>query len=196
MRSKGTAAFGRLAIPCEWCGEHFLVFPSDANQRFCDLTCRRAATGVFGPDLAHRFWPKVDQTPTCWLWTGAVTGSGYGHLGRGRKAAGTILAHRASWELSYGPIPAGLFVLHRCDNRRCVRPDHLFLGTQADNMADMRRKRRSLAGERHNMVRLTRDRVAEIRSRYAAGGITMRRLAAEYGVSAGHVCDIIHRERW
>lgn len=82
---------------------------------------------------ADRFWAKVAKGDDCWLWTGAVAGypgNDYGAFNKGK-------AHRFSWELHRGPIPAGLFVLHKCDVTRCVRPDHLFLGTQKDNMQDM-----------------------------------------------------------
>lgn len=89
--------------------------------------------------LAVRFWEKVNKTETCWLWTATHNGRGYGTI---LAAAGEekILAHRASRELHYGPIPEGLVVCHHCDVRRCVRPDHLFLGTYKDNTQDMVQK--------------------------------------------------------
>jgi hypothetical protein len=86
-----------------------------------------------------RFWRNVQKTPTCWLWTGAYQKPGYGKIGDGSHSK---YAHRVSWELQAGAIPHGLQVLHRCDNPQCVRPDHLFLGTQADNVADMYAKGR------------------------------------------------------
>lgn len=86
-----------------------------------------------------RFWKRAQKTDTCWLWTGAVAGFGYGVCGsRGRRAR----AHRVAYTLEVGPIPPGMQVLHRCDTPRCVRPDHLFLGTQLDNMRDMHAKGR------------------------------------------------------
>ncbi len=95
--------------------------------------------------IAERFWAKVNKegpivrdglTP-CWMWTGTLSRRGYGSLSRGRRDQGHVRATRLSWELHVGPIPDGLFVLHHCDNPPCVRPEHLFLGTQRDNITDM-----------------------------------------------------------
>jgi len=92
--------------------------------------------------LEDRFWARVDRDPDgCWEWTGARWVEGYGRLSLG-PGVGPKKAHRLSWELHYGAIPDGLDVLHRCDNPPCVRPDHLFVGTQADNMRDARAKHR------------------------------------------------------
>ena len=92
---------------------------------------------------AHRFWGMVNKTEgRCWLWEGMLSWGGYGLLkvsGRKRRA------HRISWELHNGPIPPGLLVLHKCDVRHCVRPDHLFLGTDLDNVVDMHIKGRGKA---------------------------------------------------
>lgn len=116
-----------------------------------------------------RFWPKVEKSPSgCWLWIGAVSRfSGYGHF----HFAGEQRAHRVSYILSFGQIPDGMFVLHACDNRRCVRPDHLFLGNHTDNMKDAKRKGRlvpppKVFGERHHLAKLSDENVAFIRANY------------------------------
>lgn len=93
--------------------------------------------------ISERFWSKVDKTPTCWLWTGARDKSGYGYVG---VQPGYFQgAHRVAWALIHGPIPDGLYVLHRCPdppNRLCVNPEHLYLGTARDNMDDVIRANR------------------------------------------------------
>lgn len=90
------------------------------------------------PDYISLFWKKVKKTRTCWEWT-AKKVYGYGYLGLNGKS---IRAHRFSWELANGKIPPELFVLHKCDNRKCVKPSHLFLGTQKDNIQDAISKNR------------------------------------------------------
>lgn len=90
-----------------------------------------------GNTMAKRLWAKVTRSDGCWIWTGATHPNGYGHLrGEGGVAAPFVYAHRAVYELTFGPIPDGLSVCHTCDNPRCVRPDHLWLGTASDNMRD------------------------------------------------------------
>ena len=136
----------------------------------------------------ERFWSKVSKTDSCWEWTGAVFKKGYGAFSCNGKAA---YAHRVSWELHNGPIPAGLLVCHCCDNRKCVRPDHLFAGTPADNTADMMNKGRhrtaphkvSMEGERHHQAKLTKEAVQHIRD----SKLTQTELSSLYGVSQSHV---------
>ena len=96
----------------------------------------------------------------------------------------------------YGPIPDGLHVLHRCDNRICINPDHLFLGTALDNMADMKAKQRARRGDRHPMSKLTDDKVREIRRLYTQGDVSQKALGQAFGVRAGTIGDIVRRERW
>lgn len=112
-------------------------------------------------DPLLRFWEKVDKSGDCWLWTAHVAGSnGYGQFAITHIRM--TMAHRFSYELHYGAIPDGLKVLHSCDTPRCVRPDHLFLGTNADNTADMFAKGRAATGDRH-WTRLHPERLVFMR---------------------------------
>lgn len=130
--------------------------------------------------IAGRFWAKVDRRRgQCWTWLASVVQSGYGHIHSNGRL---ILAHRVSWELRHGPIPGGMQVLHRCDNRRCVNPDHLFLGTHQDNMDDMVLKDRHCRGERSPAAKLSPADVACARALNRAGA-SQKALARAFGVS-------------
>jgi hypothetical protein len=111
-----------------------------------------------------------------------------------------LRSHRFAYELEHGPIPDGLFVLHRCDNRKCCNPKHLFIGTQADNMHDMDAKGRRVTpdrrGERHGNSRLTEGNVREIRKLYATRTVTQTALAWRFGVTQVQVSSIVRRESW
>lgn len=145
--------------------------------------------------LIERFWSHVEKSDRCWLWTPRPANNDYGRIreqGRGQK----LKAHRLSWEIHNGPIPEGMAVLHHCDTPPCVNPAHLFLGTNADNVADKMRKVRQANGERMNLSRLTTETVAAIRARHAAGGITFRALAAEFGIGATTARWVVIRRIW
>jgi hypothetical protein len=166
---------------------------------------------------ADRFWKFVNKTNDCWLWTGNLYPVGYGCFSV--SPGKSIGAHRCSWQLANGPIPDGLYILHRCDVRACVRPDHLFLGTQADNVHDTESKGRARypgahvpargdrhgsrlhpestpRGEQHPAAKLDWAKVRDIRARYAVGGVTCQSLADEYGVSMHTVWDVIKMRYW
>lgn len=96
--------------------------------------------------LEDRFWPKVEKTDGCWLWTGSIDAYGYGQINSGGKRGRPLKAHRVSYALLVGPVADNRCVLHRCDNRRCVRPDHLWVGTRPENSRDMVAKGRGTAG--------------------------------------------------
>ena len=142
-----------------------------------------------------RFWVKVLKSDGCWLWVGNQDHRGYGRFridAQGKMDG----AHRAAWFLTYGPVPDGLHVCHHCDNPRCVRPDHLFLGTHDDNMRDMTVKGRGHQGVRNVNAKVTEADVRAIRIRYAAGGVTQKALAEKYGVDHTTVSLIVRRKNW
>lgn len=148
--------------------------------------------------MESRFWPKVQKTDTCWIWIGALGHRGYGRFNVNNRSR---LAHRISFEIATGaPAPSELQVCHRCDNPRCVRPDHLFLGTNLDNVRDMQAKGRvshapRLQGETHHRAKLTDARVLEIREARAAGRKVMD-LAAELSMSVSAISRICRGANW
>ena len=208
---------------------------------FCTEACYLVSIGRPKPIDENRFWSKVDRSRTCWTWTGQVTSRGYGTFPHGRKKPH---AHRIAWALVAGPMPDGMEVCHDCpggDTRTCVRNDepgiyvvngiarprfgHLWLGTHAENMADMYAKGRGASsevrseavrrvarrgddhfwrthpdriplGEQTSGAKITADIVRMIRARYAAGGITQEQLGAAYGISRRQVSGIVRRTEW
>lgn len=150
--------------------------------------------------LEERFWVKVGERGPgeCWEWHGNRTPRlGYGRIGKGHDV---YLAHRVSWELHFGPIPAGLHVLHRCDNPPCVNPAHLFLGDQAVNSNDMWAKGRGSGpphrlGEAVNTAKLTEEIVRECRRRAAMGESPVA-LAREFGVVKSTMQRAVSRRNW
>ena len=142
--------------------------------------------------VVDRFMSHVKKTDTCWLWVGGVNEGGYGMFKYNSRAA---RSHRVSWELHCGVVPAHLFVLHKCDVRTCVNPDHLFLGTKRDNNLDMVLKGRQVWGVRNGRHKLSEEDVVSIRD-FRRQGATLRSIASRFRVSSGHICDIIGGRRW
>lgn len=145
-------------------------------------------------DIA-RFWKYVSPSSDlfgCWEWTGAHYRNGYGVFWLSPRH---ISSHRASWQIHNGPIPDGLDVLHHCDNPGCVNPAHLFVGTQADNGADMAQKRRSPHGPKHHKTYLTPEQIRAIRKR-RKDGARYRQIAAEFGIPMNTVNGIVNRLNW
>lgn len=201
--------------PCAVCG----TYVSRVVRTYCSRRCRWAAERR---PVEARFWDKVvkdgpvilpDLGP-CWPWNGRPnTRNGYGYISLGSKSDGRIGAHQLSWQIHFGPIPDGLWVLHKCDNPPCVRPEHLFLGTVQDNVDDMWAKGRGhrparkvrppkltqkeavLRGEQHHKTTLTEDVVRYIRAAVASG-VRQAEICKELGLSRGSVSLIVLRQRW
>ena len=185
--------------------QHILTMPT-ATKQIPQLT----------PELQALFWKKVNRNGPlqphmeshCWVWEAGKFQSGYGAF---RIYGKNYRTHRVSFFLESGPIASGLNACHRCDNRACVRPDHLFLGTDADNIRDACSKERMPRGENHHArlrpdrmargeavgcAKLTDESVREIRRRYAAGGISQIALAREFGVTKSTAGCVIRRKNW
>lgn len=236
------AQMKRTERACRRCGAMFVpkVARAGLPGLYCSIACHNAAQAERADATrAERFWSKVDRSGECWLWTGSSRGSNnYGQFAVTPKRS--VAAHRFAYELTHGPIPDGMLVCHTCDTPRCVRPEHLWLGTPLDNHDDMKAKGRSprgeangarkhpermahgerngrhtkpestvrgarhylhqrpelAQGERNGHAKLTWEAVADIRSRYAAGGITQQRLADEYGVQQATISQIILGKKW
>lgn len=150
-------------------------------------------------ELSKKFLSRVRKTKFCWLWEGAILKPyGYGVFSIGQ---GTYRAHRIAYELFIGIIPEGLLVCHSCDNRACVNPRHLWLGTHADNTADMHSKGRGFIpsppkGINHHKAKLTEKDVEQIKKRYAKGNIFQKDLAKEFGVRQSTIGNIITGSTW
>jgi len=169
------------------------VFHSCPNRLCCAPSHLYIETSASSQTLFQkRFWEKVTKTDACWLWNGYRNACGYGCAGIGGRK--TMLAHRAAWEMVNGPVPAGMRVLHTCDIPACVRVDHLWIGTQQENIADMIAKGRMARGEQRSR-KLTAQQVTEIR--YArTSGMFLSELAKKYRIGYGTVHAIISRRTW
>ena len=150
----------------------------------------------------ERFWKHVEKTDdaSCWNYTGYILNSGYGHFVIGKKR---IRAHRLSWLINNGEIPEGMLICHTCDNRKCVNPKHLFIGTNKDNALDREEKGRGAHnntkpqyGEKNGLSKLTRFKVDEILELYKESGCTQQALADEFNVSRSTISHITTGRIW
>lgn len=143
-----------------------------------------------------RLWLKVEKMPSgCWEYRGKLSTNGYGRIARGGRGEGEVPAHRVAWEQRNGPVPDGMILCHSCDNPPCVNPNHLFLGSHADNAADRNRKGRHRFGVSHHNARLTPDQVRTIR-RWASEGLSRAESARRMDVSPSTVAAIVHGRLW
>ena len=182
----------REARTCKQCGRLFTIIPDPRNSawgQFCSVRCKDIGSTVPVSVRFGRFVGKTTETG-CVLWNGLITLSGYGYIAvRERGRARKILAHRVAWEAAHGAIHDGLYVCHHCDNKRCVNVEHLFLGTQGDNLADMVQKGRSRA-------QLSKEQVIAIRRDYALGGVTCAAVARQYHTTPTVVHRAVTRKTW
>jgi hypothetical protein len=146
-----------------------------------------------GLTVAERFWKRVKQGDGCWLWLGSRDKNGYGRM---RLNGRPELVTHIAWQLTYGALPKGQVILHVCDNPPCVNPDHLRIGTQQDNIADMHNKERARQGHalgvEHGLAKLNPDRVREIRASHE----TTLQLSKRLGIARATIDAVKKRQTW
>lgn len=204
------------AKTCKSCGATKPLEEYHRNKRSGDGACRickpcaiavsrknyrdrRTAAG-YVPDErwdAERFLDYVEVTADCWIWRGPAERAG--HFNYGRFCANNVAftAHRWSYALHYGDLPAGNLICHHCDNPRCVRPDHLYAGDARTNAHDAMERNRlaSLSGESNPAARLAAEQVDVIRRRWELGE-TQSAIARDVGMSLSQINRIVHRKSW
>lgn len=179
---------------CQKCGKPFQAEVNKVRTgggKYCSITCSNQI-GRLGT-VEQRFWRKVSKTDGCWIWIGSRDRKGYGRISINRAP---FLASRVSWEIHNGQIPDGLCVLHHCDNPPCVRPDHLFLGTVADNSQDALNKGRVLRGERIFGSKLHVEDVKQIKQLLREGHHYQWEIADMFGVTRKAVGEIKLGNNW
>lgn len=179
-------------VNCRQCGKSFVTNDNRARG-FCSRRCSGAAHRV--TDAAGYLMTRGKADGDCWIWTGSKNKKGYGTVNLSSHK--TNLVTRVIWEIFRGAIPDGMLVCHICDNPICFKIEHLFLGTHADNSADMVRKGRSgnTRGEKSGKAKITEAQVAEMRTRRAAGELN-KTIAASFGLHPAHVSRLTRGKRW
>lgn len=195
-----------LVVPCQMCGKQFLTYlnrVNDGRGKFCSKSCQgrsQSAASAARDDNDRmaafmRHW-ILNEATGCWEAQGYLI-QGYGRFSFQKR---NTRSHRASWELFRGPIPGGMQVCHTCDNRACCNPDHLFLGTAADNLADMHKKGRWVSknpsrGTASTQAVLTEEVVKAIRC-LSQNGFSQKAIARITNVLTVTVSHVIHRRTW
>jgi len=176
-------------VVCSGCGSNYLAIAGEVTRRknrmFCSRACYERNSYV---EITARFWRNFesrDDPNACWIWKGPTVTAGYGKISYFGKLIG---AHRVSWLMSKGDIPKGMHVLHRCDNPPCVNPDHLFLGTNRDNIYDRNRKGRG--GKK-----LTNESAAHIKQ-LLEKGTTQTAIARMMGVNQTLISAVDRGVAW
>lgn len=218
---KGLYRIPRDIRTCPQCGNSFTI-RTTLSMQYCSVACADAAK--LQP-IAERFWSKVDRSDPsgCWSWKAGIGTDGYGKFWIDGR---TVHAHTIAYKLTFGDPPAGSVICHHCDYRPCCRPDHLFPGTNQENMQDMARKGRGASGNRHgsrtqpdriargerhgsrtkpgalprgsqhHRAKLTEEMVRSIRTERLERGTPFRVLSERYGVTATTLCGIMNGHTW
>lgn len=179
---------------CPQCGTQYET--SDGTQVCCSRSCAKALRRARADATRQaRFWARVDRSggpDACWPYQGNTQKGGYGRFAQ-------ELTHRMAYTYTHGTIPDGLWVLHRCDNRPCCNPQHLYVGTIQDNNADRVNRGRTAKnphyGEDNGLAKLTEDQVRAIR-RERAAGVTLRELVERYGTTEANISSVARRKLW
>jgi len=161
-------------MPCLICG---ILCIRKMSKPLCSLKCRLLSA--------------IKKESKCWFWTGIIDKHGYGKLRINKKR---VLAHRASYEIFVGIIASKMLILHSCNNRACINPDHLKQGTVQDNSNDMINANRSLQGEKHHKAKLTESDVRKIRE--LGNNLSQQKIANMFGVSQLNVSLILRNKAW
>lgn len=175
---------------CNYCGKNYEGY----GEKYCSSKCSHKGKSVeHSKPIAERFWSKVDikGKDECWEWKASRIRDRYGKFDGGK------LAHRISYEMSFGKIAEGLYVCHKCDNPPCVNPNHLFLGTQQDNVDDMLKKDRLPTGIKHPKSKFTDEQILEIK-KLRTEGIPISLISEQFNISKGYIynlCNGISRPR-
>lgn len=185
----------KIKCVCNNCNKEFFIVSSAAKKgkgRFCSRQCNNFKNRSLDA-IKNLFWSNVLKTESCWIYNKKPNSRGYGNIGLGNSKQTS--AHRFSYEIHFGSIPSLLFVCHTCDNRMCVNPEHLFLGTHQENVTDMVQKKRNVKGENHWSNRLTEKQVKEIKY-MLKNNINYKIISNRYGVSHHTIFDIKRNKSW